>query len=56
MCWPQIREWKSGISGQTTRPRPDPVLFQSWGSLNVLLIATEIVADDASIIRIMFQT
>ena len=32
-----------GISGQTTRPRPDPVLFQWWGSLNLLLIATEMV-------------
>ena len=45
-----------GIYEQSTRPRPDPVLFHSWGTLNVLLIATEIVEDAASIIRIMFQT
>ena len=47
---------KSGIYEQSTRPRPDPVLFHSWGTLNGLLIATEIVGDDASIICIMFQT
>ena len=46
----------AGIYEQSTRPRPDPVLFQSWGTLNGLLIATEIVEDAASIIRIMFQT
>ena len=45
-----------GIYEQSTRPRPDPVLFHSWGTLNGLLIATEIVGDDASIICIMFQT
>ena len=46
----------SGIYEQSTRPRPDPVLFHSWGTLNVMEIATEIVEDAASIIRIMFQT
>ena len=40
-----------GIYEQSPRPRPDPVLFQSWGTLNVMLIVTEIVEDAASIIR-----
>ena len=40
-----------GIYEQSTRPRPDPVLFQSWGTQNGLLIATEIVGYSPRIIR-----
>ena len=48
--YPKRPQRKTGIYEQSTRPRPDPVLFHSWGTQNVLLIATEIPVEYTSII------